>query len=270
MIVKAPAKINICLDIVGKRQDGYHLLHTIMEEIPIFDLISIEKANEITVACGDINNEENICYKAATSFFKYTNISGGAKIHIEKHIPTEAGLGGGSSDGASVIKALDELYKTNLSEKQMCEIAVTVGADVPFFIIGGCCEAKGIGEILTPIRPLPKCHILVVKPQFSVSTKEAFLKFDNCPPKRHMSTDQIIDALNKGDLNFVCKNIFNVMEISKEIEDIKQQMLSAGALGSAMTGSGSAVFGIFDDLELASECKKSFSNNMEFMELFSK
>ena len=215
-----------------------------------------------------MDNEQNIAYKAAKAFFDYTDIPGGATIEIEKHIPKEAGLGGGSSDAASVIKALNDIYKTNLSDKQMCEIAVTVGADVPFFIIGGCCEAKGIGEILTPVKPLPKCYTVLVKPKFSVSTKEAFRIIDSCTPKPHTDTCEIVNALNKGDLHFIAENMFNVMETSEEIIKIKEQILSYGALGAVMSGSGSSVFALFDNPELAKNCKNNLEKNMEFAELF--
>ena len=268
MIVKAPAKINICLDIVGKRQDGYHLLHTVMHEIPVYDIVTVEKSDEITVKCKGMNNEQNIAYKAATAFFDYTKIQGGAKIDIEKHIPKEAGLGGGSSDAASVIKALNDIYKTNLSDNEMCEIAVTVGADVPFFIIGGCCEANGIGEILTPVKKLPPCYTVVVKPKFSVSTKEAFEIIDSCTPNPHTDTCEIVNALNKGDLRFIAENMFNVMETNEDITKIKEQMISYGALGAVMSGSGSSVFALFDNYELAKNCKNNLEKNMEFAELF--
>ncbi len=268
MLVKAPAKINICLDIVGKRQDGYHLLHTVMHQIPLYDIINVEKADTITVDCIGLENEKNIANKAAVAFFNYTKIQGGAKICIEKHIPKEAGLGGGSSDAASVIKALNDIYKTNLSDNEMCEIAVTVGADVPFFIIGGCCEAKGIGEKLTPVKKLPPCYTVVVKPKFSASTKEAFKVIDSCTPPAHTDTCEIVNALNKGDLRFVAQNMFNVMEINDDIIKIKEQMLDNGALGAVMSGSGSSVFALFDNYELAKNCKNNFEKNMEFAELF--
>lgn len=260
MTVNAPAKINIALDITGKRPDGYHELLMIMHEIPLYDTVTVEYDSKISVSGNKPHipyNEKNIAYKAAAEFFAYTKVSGGAKIYLEKNIPDGAGLGGGSSDGAAVIKSLNELYGARLSVEKMRAIAVKIGADVPFFITGGTCIAQGIGEKLTPISPLASCFILLVKPKFSISTADAYKKADTAGTFPHVSVYDI--AENISDIKYVGKNMFNVLELaadSAEIQELKDIMTANGACGAMMTGSGSCVFGLFETEEQAKKCAR--------------
>ncbi len=274
MTVNAPAKINIALDITGKRPDGYHELLMIMHEIPLYDTVTVEHDSKISVSGNkpDIPyNEKNIAYKAAAEFFAYTKISGGAKIYLEKNIPDGAGLGGGSSDGAAVIKSLNKLYGACLSAEEMRDIAVKIGADVPFFITGGTCIAQGIGEKLTPISPLAPCFILLVKPNFSISTADAYKKADTAGTFPHASVYDI--AENISDIKYVGKNMFNVLELaadSAEIRELKDIMTANGACGAMMTGSGSCVFGLFETEEGAKKCveKIKFFENSAILRNF--
>ncbi|WP_294911766.1 4-(cytidine 5'-diphospho)-2-C-methyl-D-erythritol kinase, partial [uncultured Eubacterium sp.] len=183
--VKAYAKINLLLDIVATRKDGYHDLFMIMQSVGIYDTVTVskQKGRKITLSCNLDSipvDEKNIAYKAAVAFFDAYKIKNtGIHIDIVKRIPHAAGLAGGSADGAAVIKALNEIYKTNLSDKELCKIGVKVGADVPFCITGGTLLSQGIGEVLTPVKPLRRCFIVLAKPDFGVNTGYAYKQFDN-------------------------------------------------------------------------------------------
>lgn len=275
MKCQAPAKINLSLDVMRKREDGYHELCMIMQTISIYDQIDIEKDETISIKCDKQNiptDSKNTAYKAANEFFDYTKISGGCKINIKKNIPFGAGMGGGSSDAAEVILALNELYNTNLTEKEMCEIAVKVGADVPFFILKGTCVAEGIGEKLKSIdNNLTGC-ILVCMPDFQISTKWVY---ENLSIKKMKTYDinTVISSIKKGDKITFGKNIFNVLEdVSvnkyKEIENIKSIMKNKGAYAALMTGSGSAVFGIYDDELQARKAADGLKNYSIFLAKF--
>lgn len=273
MIYKAPAKINLSLDVLKKRSDGYHELKMIMQTISLYDEIDIEKADEISIDSNkkDIPlNNKNLAWKAAELFFKYTGIDGGCKIYITKNIPDGAGLGGGSSDAATVLIALNEIYSTNLSKTELINIAVKIGADVPFFILKGTCLAEGIGEILTKIENKTNPYVLIYKPEFSISTKWAYenLKLESKP---YYDVNKIAENLKNKDYKF--NDIFNYLEdvsISKftEISIIKNKMKTLGATGSLMSGSGSSVFGIFDDEIKAKEAFKHFNKNRTFLTKF--
>lgn len=265
---QTPAKINLSLDVVGKREDGYHELCTIMQTISIYDEIDIEKDDIISIKCDKENiptDNKNTAFKAAKFFFNHTKISGGCKIYIKKNIPHGAGMGGGSSDAAEVILSLNELYETNLTEKEMCEIAVKVGADVPFFILKGTCVARGIGEELEQIDNNLSGHILVCMPDFQISTKWVY---ENLSIDKNKTYDinTVINSIKNGEKITFGKNVFNVLEdVSSnkypEIETIKNIMKNEGAYASLMTGSGSAVFGIFSDelqLKKAAEALKKY------------
>ncbi len=273
MTVNTPAKINLCLDIIKKREDGYHELDMIMHEIPLYDTVTVEKHNEILLTC-DISDipcdNTNIACVAAREFFNYTKINGGAKIHIKKVIPHGAGLGGGSSDGAAVIKLLNELYNAGLTNKQMEEISLKIGADVPFFIQGGCAVAKGIGEKLTRLPEISGTYILLVKPDFSINTKWAYSQIDFSKFPQHIGTEKIADAVRKNDVLFIAKNTFNMLETAvdnENINNIKRIMAENGADGELMSGSGSCVFGFFTSREKAEQCKNIFEKNVSFKKL---
>jgi len=273
MTTNTPAKINLCLDIIRKRADGYHELDMIMHEIPLYDIVTVEKSDGISLTCDipDIPcDHTNIACKAALEFFKFTNINGGAKIHIQKEIPHGAGLGGGSSDGAAVIKLLNELYNAGLTNEQMEEIGLKIGADVPFFIQGGCAIAQGIGEKLIKLPEISGVYILLVKPDFSINTKWAYSQIDFKKFPQHISTAKIADAVKSNNISYIAKNTFNMLETAvnnKDIENIKATMKLGGADGAIMSGSGSCVFGLFSDKGKAELCKKEFENNVNFTKL---
>ncbi|MGN0607888.1 MAG: 4-(cytidine 5'-diphospho)-2-C-methyl-D-erythritol kinase [Oscillospiraceae bacterium] len=259
--VLAPAKINLALHITGKRPDGFHTLKTVMQSVSLCDIVTVEKTDGekgIEISCTDKSiptDGRNIVFKAAEAFFNRTNIPNrGIKIHIEKHIPSEAGLGGGSSDGAAVFAALNRLYGEPLTEEELCSLSAGVGADIPFCIKGGTTLCEGIGEILTPIKPLPDCHIVIGKGEKGVSTKEAYNAIDRLPESTGCGFDT---ALFEGSIEEIAGSCFNVFEQvsgNDEISSIKEAMLACGALCSVMSGSGSAVFGIFTDEERAEKC----------------
>ena len=270
----APAKINLFLDVLNKREDGYHNLSMIMQTIDLCDEIDIEKAEKISLECnkdGIPLNEKNLVWKAADLFFEYTKINGGCKIYLKKIIPDGAGLGGGSSDAAQVLIALNEIYDTKLSNEQLKGIAVKIGADVPFFIEKGCCLAEGIGDILTPIENNTNPYVLVYKPEVSISTKWVYESL-NLNNKKEKNKDELIELLKAGNMKFY-DGIFNVLEdvsITKypEIEDVKNKFKNLGATNAMMTGSGSAVFAIFIDKIKAKEALGHFEKERIFFTKF--
>ena len=266
----APAKINLTLDVIGKRSDGYHNIETVMQTVSLYDEITVsEKANgEITVSCdkdGIPCDDRNIAYKAAVSFFKYTGVkNSGVHIHIKKEIPSQAGLGGGSSDGAAVILALNRLYDTRRKESELCEIGEKVGADVPFCIVGGTCHAKGTGTQLTKLRNMPKCFLVICKPDISVSTAEAYEKTDAMPPKGMKITDLAIRSIYSASMPQICATLYNDFEIALKLDEVnavKRIMYKHKASGAAMSGSGSAVFGIFLSRRAADKCADALRKN---------
>jgi 4-diphosphocytidyl-2-C-methyl-D-erythritol kinase len=257
--VHAPAKINLTLDIVGVREDGYHLLESIFQSVSIYDTVTAEKADGITLdAPGcDCPVEKNTAYKAAKAFFDATGIEGGVHLTVTKRIPQQAGMGGGSADAAGVLVALNTLYETDLSRETLCEIGLTVGADVPFCVMGGTAYVTGIGERLLPLPPLPECYIVIAQPQEGISTKEAYAAVDNATITRRPDNQSAIACLFAGDLEGVCAQAVNVFEVATELEgvkDIRRRMEAFSPLCSQMTGSGSVVFAIFDNREDAGAC----------------
>ncbi len=252
------AKINLTLDMVGLRDDGYHLLRSIMYPIPLCDVLTIEKSDHITLECSikDIpTDERNLVCKGAKLFFEKTGIKGGMKAYLEKNTPFGAGLGGGSSDGANTLIALNELYEYGADNETLKEWALQLGADVPFFIENAPALAEGIGEVLSPCNVLPPCQLLLVKPNFSVNTKRAYELLGDY--KEEEKTDSLLKALVKGDWADIADAIGNGMQkcIAKEYPEINylcDDMKKGGAYVSSMTGSGSAVFGLFPaDMDLS-------------------
>ena len=254
----AHAKINLSLDIVSKMDDGYHNLKTVMQTVGLSDEITVEctAGKGISVDAGlpyIPGDERNIAAKAARAFFEFTDIDGySTHIKIKKNIPVCAGLGGGSADGACVLRLLDKIFKTELGRKTLEDLGSTIGSDVPFSIDGGTKLAEGRGEKLTDLPHLPHCYIVLCKPPFSCSTPELF-GYVRCEKIRSRpDTEGLIKALENGDLGNVARRLYNVFEDVLprgmfEITNIKSVLLDFGALGSVMTGSGSTVFGIFDN-----------------------
>lgn len=254
--VHAPAKINLTLDIVGVRGDGYHLLESVFQSVSVYDTVVVKKkwGKGITLIADDCDCpvEKNTAYKAAVAFFRYTGIKKGVKITLDKHIPQQAGMGGGSADAAGVLWALNTLFDTRLTLEQLCEIGLKVGADVPFCVVGGTCMCEGRGEILRKLPDMPQCIFVICKPEFPVSTPELFRQIDSVEITRRPDHAAMEQALTAGDLEQVSRNVFNVFDpvVSRdhpEIDEIKSVMADYGAIACQMTGSGSATFGIVDD-----------------------
>ncbi len=267
--LKAFAKLNLSLDITGLRADGYHLLDSIFQSIDIFDEITlVKKAEGISISSDNPNvptDLSNTACKAAIHFFEKTKIVSGVDIHIKKNIPSEAGMGGGSADAAAVIVGLNELFSTGLSVKEMQDIGVLVGADVPFCIKGGSVRVKGIGEILEELPTINFLRFVVVMPKGKgISTKEAYKAYDKDGAKKHPDTEKLVSAIEKEDVFAFCENMHNVLEEVApldEIAKIEQKLLEYGADKAMMTGSGAAVFGVFHSLILALSAKARFKDD---------
>lgn len=264
--VIAPAKINLTLDIVGTRPDGYHRLESIFQSVSIYDKVTAEPADTLTVdAPGcDCPVEKNTAYRAAMAFMNYTGLNKGVKLTVQKHIPQQAGMGGGSADAAGVLVALNHLFDTGLTTEQLCAIGLTVGADVPFCVQGGTAYVTGIGETMHPLPPLPDCAIVVAQPAKGISTKEAYAAVDNAPILARPDNPAAIRALEKGDLAGVCRQAVNVFESATQlagVTDIRRRMDAFHPLCSQMTGSGSAVFAVFADESAADACLNSLQKD---------
>ena len=269
IMLNSHAKINLSLDVTAKRPDGYHEVCMIMAMCGLCDSIMLEKTKSEINLKTNLSflpaDERNIAYKAAQEFFAYCGINGGAKIEISKHIPVGAGLAGGSGNGAAVLCGLNKLYDTDLSENELCEIGVCLGADVPYCIRGGTMLAEGIGEILTPLSPLPKMPIVLIKPSFGISTPAIYQQIDSVPIVHRPDTPALIAALDKGDINSLAANMVNVMEevsikMHPVISDIKATLMEKGALGALMSGSGPSVFALFESYEDAKKAAAPFKN----------
>ena len=274
MKLKAAAKINLMLDILGSTTDGYHTLFMIMQSISIFDIVTVDitgNKNEISLSCSEPSlpcNEKNIAYKAADRFFNETGIKNpGVHIDIEKHIPFAAGLAGGSADAAATLVGLNEILSAKLSVEELCNIGVKIGADVPFCIKGGTMLAMDIGGVLAPLPPIGNKYYVLIKPDQSVSTKEAYNAFDTAEKIFHPDDTGMLRALATGNEDAVYPLIANVFEQFVEVPDrasIKATMRKHDALAYCMSGSGPSVYGIFDSPVKAKACtedlKKKYNN----------
>lgn len=274
LTVKANAKINLLLDVTGIKKNGYHSLFTVMQSISLGDTVTVEKTNgnDITVSCtvpGVPTDSRNIVYKCADKFFQYAGITEnkGVHIHIDKVTPFCAGMGGGSADGAAVLVALNKIFNTNYPEKILCRIGVKVGADIPFCIVGGTALALDTGAVVAPLPDVEGYSIVVVKPEDGVSTKEAYEAVDALENMKHPKNQAMLEYLADGDTENALKLCSNVFEQALEVPgrvDIKNICNNNGAVASCMTGSGSAVYGIFKEKaqaeKTAEELKTKFTN----------
>lgn len=263
MKIKAHAKINISLDVVGKKENGYHLLRMIMQAVDIYDEIIVSKAKKgINLNCNKPyvpNDERNLAYKAAKLFMDEFNINSGINITIKKNIPVCAGLAGGSTDGAAVLKIMNKLFNVNATDEKLMELGLKLGADVPYCIKGGTALCEGVGEEVTELKSFKDKILVLVKPSFGVSTKAVYEEFDIKKAIFHPQTEELIKAMERDDLRFVARNMKNLLENvtlrkHKEIIGIKESMIRMGAVGSMMSGSGPTVFAFFDDMLQAQCC----------------
>ncbi len=263
---RAYAKINLTLDITGKLENGYHSIASVMQTISLYDEISVEK-NKF----GDIwvysdggefaeempLDEDNTCEKAAVEFLRYIKATEGVDIHIKKNIPSQAGLGGGSSDAATVLRLLNRLYEANLPYDKLRKLAAKIGADVPFLVTGGCALCEGIGEAITPVENGLSGYVLLVKPDFGISTPEAYRLFDEKKLPYGNSSEAV---MNSGCFLGLLSNDLEKAVANPEIEEIKRKFIYLGASDSLMTGSGSCVYGLFEDKKAAETAAKSLED----------
>ena len=254
--IKANAKINLSLSVLGKRADGYHELDTVMQSISLNDTVYIEKSDKITVECGEFGGEDNIAFKTAEAFFKVTGINAGAAIRIEKRIPSAAGMGGGSADAAAVLVGLDRLYQTELSYEKLLNIAVKLGADVPFLIRGGTSRARGIGEVLELLSPLSGCYFLIAKGEEKPSTGEMFSRLDSAEYNKP-DIEKTALALNSGDFPAVLASVDNSFAALWRESPVKAELLKSKADAVSLSGSGPAWFAVYLDKDRATAAEKS-------------
>lgn len=259
--VNAPAKINLFLDIIGRLDNGYHSLFMVMQSVGLSDDVTIELCGEkgIFLTCSDSRlptDEKNIAYKAAKKFCDEAGVEPCFRIHIDKKIPFAAGLAGGSADAAAVIVGLNRLLKTDFPQSKLCEIGLAVGSDVPFCIVGGTCLSQNTGGVLSDLKPLKDCYIVLAKPEAGVSTAEAYAAADNTYLYKPDSM-RMLDACEKGDFDAICRyagNVFEqVIEVPERVE-FKRIMRDCGASLCQMSGSGPTVFALFDKEEAAAQC----------------
>lgn len=259
----ANAKLNLYLDITGRRDDGYHLLETVMQSIDLSDTVTLEidGGSGIDVSCSNAGipaGEGNICHKAARLFLQAAGISAAVRVHIQKNIPSGAGMGGGSADAAAVLFGMNRHFGEPLSAKALNEAAVSVGADVPFCLAGGTKLCRGIGEIISEAPKLPEYRYLVVMPQFTCPTGAAFRRYDESPLPAGNGLDCFLGSAD--DLPKRMYNVFEELYADRRIEDLCGRMMSRGALGAQLTGSGAAVFGVFSDEQSARDAAEEFAD----------
>lgn len=261
--VLARAKLNLTLDVLGKRPDGYHDLKMVMQSVALADTLTVETGTgeglEVRTDLSFLpNNEKNLAAAAALAFQTVTGRDlGGVAIAIEKRIPVCAGMGGGSSDAAAVLRSLERMLGTGQDLAALAGIGERVGSDVPYCVLGGTALAEGRGEVLTPLSALPHCHVVICKPAFSISTPELFRAVDGVRLRCRPDTDGVLAALEAGDLGGVARRMYNVFEDvlpprqRAEVAAIRAVLVQHGALGANMSGTGPTVFGLFDDADRA-------------------
>lgn len=259
--LKAMGKINLGLDILGKRTDGYHEVRMIMQSVQIYDRIFIEKTERQGIGIKTNRrylptDESNLAYKAAKLLMDEFEIKAGVHIDLKKFLPVAAGMAGGSSDAAAVLFGMNRMFCLGLNREQLMERGVRIGADVPFCLMRGTVLSEGIGEKLTALPPAPQCYVLLAKPAVIVSTKAVYDAIDSHEIRQHPDIDGMIDAIRANDRKGLANLLGNVLEtVTKAahpvIETIEHFMLEQGALGAVMSGSGPTVFGLFDSAECA-------------------
>ena len=261
--LKARAKINLGLDVVRKREDGYHEVRMIMQMINLYDKITMRRITEseirVTTNLPYLPvNEDNLVYRAAKLLMDEFQVTEGVEIELQKYIPVAAGMAGGSSDAAAVMVGINRIFHLGLTKKQLMERGVKIGADVPFCIMRGTALAEGIGEVLTPLPAMPHCSLVIAKPKIHVSTKFVYGNLKANELKEHPDIDGQVQALREGSLEPLVAKMGNVLETVTVpaypvIDEIKKTMLKNDAMGAMMSGSGPTVFGVFEREERAQE-----------------
>ncbi|WP_300685287.1 4-(cytidine 5'-diphospho)-2-C-methyl-D-erythritol kinase [Acutalibacter sp. 1XD8-36] len=262
MKVRAYGKLNLTLDVLGRRPDGYHLLDTVMQSISVWDELDIQTSRQpgVHLQCNKDRlptDSKNTVYRAAKFFLEDCGlVDQGVYIFIKKYIPSRSGMGGGSADAAAALRGLNEMFKTGLTTEQLMAIGARVGADVPFCVMGGAARCTGVGANVEPVAPLPDCWLVVCKPPVGMSTPRAYSILDQYPLSSTQATPRMLEALEAGNLKRVAKCLGNRFDETirlAPVRALKRAMVDAGALGSMMTGSGSSVYGIFVSEDQARE-----------------
>lgn len=271
MELKALGKINLGLDVLGRRENGYHDVRMVMQTLYLYDQITIEKTEKPGIELSTNLfylpvNENNLAYRAADLLMQEFGVEEGVKITLEKHIPVAAGMAGGSSNAAAVLYGINRMFSMGLSQEELMERGVKLGADVPYCIMRGTVLAEGIGEILTPLPAMPRCTVLVAKPPISVSTKLVYEKLDAHEIENHPDIDGVLEGLERQDLKKIASSMGNVLErVTVEeypvIEEIKEMMKENGALNAMMSGSGPTVFGLYSDKRMAKEAAQKIKES---------
>ena len=268
MKIKAYGKINLTLDVVGRRKDGYHLLDTVMQTISIWDELEIQHSRQpgVHLQCNKDSlptDSKNTAFRAAKFFLEDRGLENeGVYIFIKKHLPSRSGMGGGSADAAAVLRGLNEMYGTGLPADKLMELGAKVGADVPFCVVGGAARCTGVGADVEPIEPMPQCWLVVCKPPTGMSTPRAYSLLDQYPLSSTQATPRMLEAMAAGNLKRIGKGLANRFDETirmAPVRALKRAMMDAGALGSMMTGSGSSVYGIFETEQRAREAMEQLA-----------
>lgn len=270
LTLRAYAKVNLVLDVLRRRPDGYHDVRMVMQNLDLYDVLTFTADDEnasskcnitITSNRADIpTDERNLVYKAIAKMFEMFGLSGSVHVRLHKNIPVEAGMAGGSTDCAAAIKAVNELYELGLSMQELMHIGAALGADVPYCIMAATALAEGIGEVLTRVTPLRGCYVLVAKPKVRVSTAMVYNKLQLDTIKRHPNVDGMLLGLSQGNLMMIADNMENILEtvtasLYPEIDQLKLIMKQNGARNAIMSGSGPTVFGLFEEEETAAKAR---------------
>lgn len=259
--IKANGKINLGLDVVGKREDGYHLVRMIMQSVRLYDRLEFRRTKSSEIAI-ETNlrflpvNENNLIYKAIELVRQEYKITDGLHVKLDKRIPVAGGMAGGSADAAATLTAMNDMFELGMRSEDLSAMALKLGADVPYCLLGGTALAEGIGEKLTSLSPVPNAHILLVKPQISVSTPAIYSKYDETEGLEHPDIDGLRAAIEAKDLSGICRKMGNILEpvttkLNPVIGDIKKRIYEMNADGVLMSGSGPTVFAIFTDRKAA-------------------
>ena len=259
--LKAYAKINLGLDVLRKREDGYHEVRMIMQSIKLYDKLIMKKTSKDEIVLHSNlgylpNNDKNLVYKAIQLMKEEFGITQGVKAELEKKIPVAAGMAGGSTDAAAALVGMNRLFRLELTKEKLMELGARLGADVPYCVLRGTALSEGLGEILTPLNPIPSCYILIAKPGINVSTRFVYENLEADKLSYHPDIDGMMAAIDQGDLKGITDRLSNVLETVTEkrypiISKIKETMMEQGAMNSIMSGSGPTVFGIFEQKKTA-------------------
>ncbi len=266
------AKINLSLDVVRKRYDGYHEIRSVMQQIDLSDQLSFsENKNGVIITCDNDQvpvDKSNLVYKAWEELSKLAKTKIGIRVHIKKRIPVAAGLAGGSTNCATALKALNKLWDLALTEKELMDIGIKIGADVPYCLMGGTALAEGVGEKLTQLRSFKDKSMLIANPGIQISTSYAYSKLELGKNKKNM--EEILNCIDNMDIHCISKKMYNVMEDSiipehPQIGKLKEEMVKSGALGALMSGSGASVFGLYDDIDYLKFAEKKLKKEVPFI-----